>query len=107
VIREPYPHRRPTPKHCAHGLNQHAEIVVSTYNEPLITSEWPWQCSEKLKPQDCSPVRINGNGTPEVLEYLRPWIDLYKIDLKSFDDRQYRKLAAGCSRSGHHRLTAN
>jgi pyruvate formate lyase activating enzyme len=34
----------------------------------------------------------NGNGTPQVLDYLRPWIDLYKIDLKSFDDRQYRKL---------------
>jgi len=34
----------------------------------------------------------NGNGTPEVLEYLRPWLTLYKVDLKSFDDRQYRKL---------------
>jgi pyruvate formate lyase activating enzyme len=34
----------------------------------------------------------NGNGTPRVLEYLRPWIDLYKVDLKSFDDRHYRQL---------------
>ena len=34
----------------------------------------------------------NGNGTPQVLEYLRPWVDLYKVDLKSFDDTQYRKL---------------
>ena len=34
----------------------------------------------------------NGNGTPQVLEYLRPWIDLYKVDLKSFDDRHYREL---------------
>jgi len=34
----------------------------------------------------------NGNGTPQVLEYLRPWVDLYKVDLKSFDDRHYRKL---------------
>jgi pyruvate formate lyase activating enzyme len=34
----------------------------------------------------------NGNGTPRVLEFLRPWIDLYKVDLKSFDDKQYRKL---------------
>jgi len=34
----------------------------------------------------------NGNGTPEVLEYLRPWVDLYKVDLKSFDDRHYRQL---------------
>jgi pyruvate formate lyase activating enzyme len=34
----------------------------------------------------------NGNGTPQVLEYIRPWVDLYKVDLKSFDDRHYRQL---------------
>ena len=34
----------------------------------------------------------NGNGTRRVLEYLRPHIDLYKVDLKSFDDRHYREL---------------
>jgi pyruvate formate lyase activating enzyme len=27
-----------------------------------------------------------------VLDYLCPWIDLYKVDLKSFDDRHYRQL---------------
>jgi pyruvate formate lyase activating enzyme len=27
-----------------------------------------------------------------VLEYLRPWIDVYTVDLKSFDDRHYREL---------------
>jgi pyruvate formate lyase activating enzyme len=27
-----------------------------------------------------------------VLEYLRPWVDLFKVDLKSFDDRHYRQL---------------
>ncbi len=34
----------------------------------------------------------NGNGTPQALEYVRPWVDLYKVDLKSFDDRHYRQL---------------
>jgi DNA-binding NarL/FixJ family response regulator len=34
----------------------------------------------------------NGNGTERVLEYLRPHIDLYKVDLKSFDDGHYREL---------------
>ena len=32
----------------------------------------------------------NGNGTPQVLQYLRPHVDLYKVDLKSFNDRHYR-----------------
>ena len=27
-----------------------------------------------------------------MLDYLQPWIDLYKVDLKSFDDRHYRQL---------------
>jgi pyruvate formate lyase activating enzyme len=34
----------------------------------------------------------NGNGTPEVLEYLRPWVDLWKVDLKGFDEHRYRQL---------------
>jgi pyruvate formate lyase activating enzyme len=34
----------------------------------------------------------NGNGTPQALDYLRPWVDLYKVDLKSFDERHYRQL---------------
>jgi pyruvate formate lyase activating enzyme len=34
----------------------------------------------------------NGTGTPQVLEYLRSWVDLYKVDLKSFDDRHYHQL---------------
>ena len=27
-----------------------------------------------------------------MLDYLQPWLDLYKVDLKSFDDRHYRAL---------------
>jgi len=29
----------------------------------------------------------NGNGTPEVLDYIKTWVDLYKVDLKSFRDQ--------------------
>jgi pyruvate-formate lyase-activating enzyme len=28
----------------------------------------------------------------QALEYLQPWTDAYKVDLKSFDDRHYREL---------------
>ena len=34
----------------------------------------------------------NGNATKEVLEYLRPHVALYKVDLKTFQDINYRKL---------------
>ena len=75
------------------ACSQHAGIMVSTYNEPLITSEWAIAIFKEAKSAGLLTAYVsNGNATPEVLEYLRPWLDLYKIDLKSFDDRRYRKL---------------
>jgi pyruvate formate lyase activating enzyme len=75
------------------ALCHRARIVTSTYNEPLITSEWAVEVFKQAKARGltCSYVS-NGNATPEVLEYLRPWVDLYKVDLKGFNDQRYRKL---------------
>jgi pyruvate formate lyase activating enzyme len=70
-----------------------ARIVASTYNEPLITSEWAVEVFRRARARGLITAYIsNGNGTPEVLRYLRPWVDLYKVDLKGFNDLQYRKL---------------
>ena len=75
------------------ALGQRARVIVSTYNEPLITSEWAVAVFKEAKGAGLTTGYVsNGNGTPEVLEYLRPWVDLYKVDLKSFDDRHYREL---------------
>jgi pyruvate formate lyase activating enzyme len=75
------------------ALRQGAKLMVSTYNEPLITSEWAVAVFKEAKAAGLVTAFVsNGNGTPQVLEYLRPWIDLYKVDLKSFDDRHYRQL---------------
>ena len=70
-----------------------APIVTSTYNEPLITSEWAVKVFKVAKARGLRTAYVsNGNATPEVLDYLRPWLDLYKVDLKGFDDKHYRKL---------------
>src|SRR6476620_3367053 len=75
------------------ALRLGATAVVSTYNEPLITSEWAVAVFKEAKAAGLTTGFVsNGNGTPRVLEYLRPWVDLYKVDLKSFDDRHYREL---------------
>ncbi len=72
---------------------QGARIVASTYNEPLITSEWAVEVFRVAKARGLVTAYIsNGNGTRQVLEYLRPWVDLYKVDLKGFNDVNYRKL---------------
>jgi pyruvate formate lyase activating enzyme len=76
-----------------------ARIVTSTYNEPLITSEWAVAVFREARAAGlvCSYVS-NGNGTPEVLDYIQPWVSLYKVDLKSFRDRHYRELGGTLER---------
>jgi len=70
-----------------------ASLIGSSYNEPLITSEWAVAILEQAKATGLRTCYIsNGNATPEVLQYLRPWTDCYKIDLKAFNDRNYRFL---------------
>ncbi len=70
-----------------------APTVVSTYNEPLITSEWAVAVFREAKRRGLYTGYVsNGNGTPQVLDYIRPWIDFYKVDLKSMDDKHYRQL---------------
>lgn len=75
------------------AVSQGARILVSTYNEPLITSEWSVAVFKEAKAAGLVTGFVsNGNATPQVLDYLNPWIDLYKVDLKSFSDRHYHEL---------------
>jgi pyruvate formate lyase activating enzyme len=75
------------------ALEGRAEVVVSTYNEPLITAEWAVALFRQAKAAGLATGLVsNGNATPEVLAYLRPWVDFFKVDLKSFDDRHYHQL---------------
>jgi pyruvate formate lyase activating enzyme len=88
------PPQQVTPEEMVRLARKHkAKIVASSYNEPLITSEWAVEIFKEAKKQGFITGYVsNGNATPEVLDYIRPWTDLYKIDLKSFNDRNYRKL---------------
>jgi pyruvate formate lyase activating enzyme len=97
ALRDPHavvpPSRITIDEIVGNARTQRAEIVVSTYNEPLISCEWSVAIFKQAKAAGLMTGYVsNGYGTPEVLQYLRPWLDLYKVDLKSFDERQYRKL---------------
>ncbi|MCI0456165.1 MAG: AmmeMemoRadiSam system radical SAM enzyme [Gemmataceae bacterium] len=90
------PAGRVTPEQLVEiGRREGSRLLVSSYNEPLITAEWAVAVFQQASAAGflCGFVS-NGNATPEVLDYLRPWIRCYKIDLKGFDDRHYRTL--GC-----------
>jgi pyruvate formate lyase activating enzyme len=75
------------------ALEHRIPVITSTYNEPLITSEWAVDVFKIARQYNikCSYVS-NGNGTPEVIEYIKPYVELYKIDLKSFRQKNYQQL---------------
>ncbi len=75
------------------AVDQRVPIITSTYNEPLITSEWSVEIFRLASAAGilCGYVS-NGHGTPEVLEFLRPHMRLFNIDLKCFDADKYREL---------------
>src|SRR5207237_6895790 len=97
ALRDPVAGASPTdvePADLVRLAKQHgAKVITSTYNEPLITSEWAVEVFRVAKDQGLRTAYIsNGNGTPEVLTYLKPWVDYYKVHLKGFSQEEYRKL---------------
>ncbi|MBN2310138.1 MAG: AmmeMemoRadiSam system radical SAM enzyme [Candidatus Hydrogenedentes bacterium] len=78
------------------ALEKRVPTMVSTYNEPLITADWAVEVFQRAHERGilCGFVS-NGNASPEVLEFIRPHVQLYKVDLKTFDEAKYRHL--GCS----------
>ncbi len=86
--------RRITPEVMVEqGVRLGAQVVASSYNEPLITTEWAIAVFERAVEAGlrCAYVS-NGNATPEALEALRPYLTAFKVDLKTMQDRQYRRL---------------
>lgn len=73
-------------------------VVVSSYNEPLITADWAVEVFRAAAERGlaCGFVS-NGNATDEVLDYLRPHARLFKVDLKGFRESTYRALGGRLS----------
>lgn len=72
-----------------------ARSVTSTYNEPLITTEWAVDIFKLAKKAGFYTLYVSsGNATQEVIDYLQPHLTGYKIDLKSMRDKPYRQLGA-------------
>ncbi len=97
ALRDPTSTAPPIPvtaqEFCQLAFEQGADTVTSTYNEPLITSEWGVEVFREARKNGLYTSYVsNGNGTRRVLDYIKPWVDFYKVDLKSFSDKNYRQL---------------
>jgi pyruvate formate lyase activating enzyme len=97
MLRDPdavAPARQTTPKQLVDlAIQNGAPVVASSYNEPLITSEWAVDVFKEAQSRGLRCAYIsNGNGTPQVLDFIRPYVSAYKVDLKAFNDRAYRQM---------------
>ncbi len=76
-----------------YAVENGARAIASSYNEPLISTEWAVEVFKLAKQSGLRTVYVsNGYATPEVLDYLAPWLDGYKVDLKSMRDSEYRRM---------------
>ena len=87
------PHKTGAAELAAAAAGCGAKLVVSTYNEPLITAEWAAGVFAEAKALGLRTGFVsNGYATPEAAAFLRPSLDLWKVDLKSFDEENYSRV---------------
>lgn len=64
--------------------------VSFTYNEPAVWFEFVYDTAVSAKENGLSVILVtNGYLAPEALETLAPYIDAYRVDLKSFSEFFY------------------
>jgi pyruvate formate lyase activating enzyme len=64
-----------------------------TYNEPAIWHEYTYDSAVLAKKAGLKTIYVtNGYITPEALRRMAPYLDAYRVDIKSFSDEFYRKI---------------
>jgi pyruvate formate lyase activating enzyme len=83
-----------SPEDAIRLAKQHGcDSIAWTYNEPAIWLEYALDCAKLAKEQGLHTIYVtNGYATPEALDIIGPYLDVYRVDLKSFSDEFYRKL---------------
>lgn len=75
------------------ALAQGAGAVCAAYNEPMISAEWTRRVFELAQARRLRTALISdGHTTPEALRYLRPYTDVFRVDLKAATEAGYKKL---------------
>ena len=83
-----------TPEQSVRLAKQYNCAGISwTYNEPAIWLEYTLDGAKLAKEQGLYTVYVtNGYATAEHLDLIGPYLDVYRVDIKSFSDEFYRKL---------------
>lgn len=68
--------------------------IAFTYNEPTIWLEYVLDVAKLAKKEKLFTVFVtNGYITPEALDKIGPFIDAFRVDIKGFSNKTYKKLA--------------
>ncbi len=66
-----------------------------TYNEPAIWHEYTYDSAVLAKKAGLKTVYVtNGYITPEALRRIAPYLDAYRVDIKSFSEEFYREICS-------------
>ncbi len=83
------------------ALESHCQGIAWTYNEPAIWLEYALDTAKLAKEAGLYTVYVtNGYATEEALDAIGPYLDVYRVDFKSFADRFYRELIKVGSHAG-------
>lgn len=75
------------------AVQNHAQVIVSTYNEPWITAEWSESIFSLAHEKGLKTAFVsNGFANRKGLTRLRPNLDAIKIDLKCGTESNYHQL---------------
>ena len=74
------------------ALESGARSISWTYNEPAIWHEYTFDSAVLAKKAGLKTIYVtNGYITPETLRRIAPYLDAYRVDIKSFSEDFYRK----------------
>lgn len=76
-------------------LNANAKTIAWTYNEPTIWYEYTLDCAKLAKEEGIATAYVtNGYITPEALKNIAPYLDAFRVDIKSFNNDFYKDIAS-------------
>ena len=78
------------------AVGEGVRSIAYTYVEPTVFIEFALDTMVRARAAGLHNVWVtNGYETPEALELLAPYLDAANVDLKSADDRYYRRVCGG------------
>ncbi len=75
------------------ALEAGCRSISWTYNEPAIWHEYTYDSAVLAKKVGLKTIYVtNGYITPEALRRIAPYLDAFRVDIKSFSDDFYKKI---------------